>query len=156
MPCRIATRQKRRSDSAVDLLYVRKIRLSLQQVTVQSMRLLPRILVTSLWTVILTCVCSAQTTDRVIVKQSSRNNKTTLVDAGPAIKDAFGGPDFAGMHGWLLGCNNEQTSCYMPHTGASGRIVDDVGGEDVYDGENVHIVWSSSGVRATYVLKETY
>lgn len=120
------------------------------------MKRLTRAFVASLWIAVLTCVCSAQTTDRVIVKQSSRNNNTTLVDVGPAIKDAFGGPDFAGGHGWLLSCNNEQTSCYMPHTGASGRIVDGVGGEDVYDGENVHIVWSNSGVRATYVLRETY
>jgi hypothetical protein len=120
------------------------------------MKLLIRIFAASLWTVVLTCVCSAQTTDRVIVKQSSRNNNTVLVDVGPAIKDAFGGPDFAGAHGWLLGCNNSQTSCYMPYTGASGRIVDGVGGEDVYDGENVHIVWSNSGVRATYVLRQTY
>jgi|SRR5271166_4210119 len=120
------------------------------------MKLLTRIFVASLLTVVLTCVCYAQSTDKVIVKQSSRNNITTIVDVGPAINDAFGGPDFAGGHGWVLSCNNDQTSCYMPHTGASGRIVDGEASEDVYDGENVHILWPNAGIRATYVLRETY
>lgn len=97
----------------------------------------------------------AHDTDRVIVKQSSRNNDVTIVDVGPAIPSVLDNePDQAGLHGEVLSCNNDQASCYRPYAGTEGKIVSGDASEDIYDNENVHILWP--GARATYALRESY
>ena len=75
------------------------------------------------------------------MKASSRNNVATTVDVGPAVQ--YYGDEVAGMHGWVLSCNNNQPSCYMPHTGDSGRLQDHDAKEEIYDGENVKLSWLS-------------
>jgi hypothetical protein len=97
-------------------------------------------------------------TDKVIVKSSRRSDEATTVDVGPAVLqyDGYGGTyEVAGMHGWVVSCNNGERSCYMPHAGDSGRLVRHDKSEEIYDGENVKIRWAS-GTVSIYVLKETY
>lgn len=97
-------------------------------------------------------------TDKVIVKSSSRGNQAITVDIGPAVpqSDGYGGHyEVAGMHGWVVSCNNDEPACYMPHTGDSGYLVEHDKKEEIYSGENVKIRWAN-GTVSIYVLKETY
>jgi hypothetical protein len=103
------------------------------------------------------CFALAET-NKVIVKTSSHNNTTTVVDVGPAVRqdDGSGGNyEIAGMHGWVIVCNNDRPSCHMPHTGDSGYIVDRDKEDDIYTGENVKIRWGNNSV-GIYALRETY
>ena len=96
-------------------------------------------------------------TKKVIVK-ASRHNNTTVVDIGPAVPqyDGYGGSyEIAGMHGWVIVCNNDEPSCYMPHAGDSGYIVERDKEDEIYSGENVKIRWAGGAV-GIYALKETY
>lgn len=115
--------------------------------------------VASLSLIVLFSACFAYAeTDKVIVKTTRRNNEATTVDVGPAVPqyDGSGGSyEIAGMHGWVLGCNNDQPSCYMPHTGDSGHLVEHDKKEEIYEGENVKIRWAN-GTVSIYALKETY
>jgi len=96
-------------------------------------------------------------TDKVIVKTSRHNNDTTVVDVGPAVPqhDGYGGRyEIAGAHGWVMICNNDRPSCFMPHAGDSGYIVERDKEDEIYSGENVKIRWTNAiGI---YALRETY
>jgi hypothetical protein len=95
---------------------------------------------------------------KVIVKTSRHNNGTTVVDVGPAVpqSDGYGARyEVAGMHGWIVSCNNDQPSCYMPHTGDSGFIVERDQEDEIYNGENVKVRWTNNAV-GIYLLRETY
>lgn len=109
--------------------------------------------------IVLVSACSAfAVTDKCIVKTASRSNEATVLDVGPAVpqSDGYGGTyEVAGMHGWVLKCNNDQSTCSMPHTGDSGYIEEHDKKEEVYDGENVKIRWANGAV-SIYALKETY
>jgi len=97
-------------------------------------------------------------TDKVIVKTSRRNNEAITVDIGPAVpqSDGYGGTyEVAGMHGWVVSCNNDQPSCHMPHTGDSGYLAELDKKEEIYSGENLKIHWAN-GTVGIYALKETY
>jgi hypothetical protein len=96
-------------------------------------------------------------TNKCIVKTSRHNTDTTVVDVGPAVPQDYGDGhpyEVAGMHGWILSCNNDVPSCYMPHTGDSGYLVERTK-DDVYTGENIKIRWANNTV-GIYVLRETY
>jgi hypothetical protein len=105
--------------------------------------------------VLLSCFAVSET-DKCIVKTSRHNNDTTVVDIGPAVRQDYGSGSYeiAGMHGWILLCNNDVPSCYMPHTGDSGYLVERTK-DDVYTGENIKIRWANDSV-GIYALKETY
>jgi hypothetical protein len=80
------------------------------------------------------------------------------VDVGPAVPqyDGYGGSyEIAGMHGWIISCNNDKPSCYMPHTRDSGYIVQRNEEDEIYSGENVKIRWANDAV-GIYALRETY
>ena len=108
-------------------------------------------------TVLLSCFAFADT-HKCIVKTSSHNNDTTVVDVGAAVTQ-YGGNggsyEIAGMHGWVISCNNDKPSCYMPHVGDSGYVMERDKEDDIYSGENVKIRWANNSV-GIYALKETY
>jgi hypothetical protein len=104
-------------------------------------------------TVLLSCFAFADT-HKCIVKTSSHNNDTTVLDVGPAVPQ-YGGNEIAGMHGWVISCNNDKPACYMPHVGDSGYIMERDKADDIYSGENVKIRWTNNSV-GIYALKETY
>lgn len=108
--------------------------------------------------VLLSSCFAVSETNKVIVKTSHHNNDTTVVDVGPAVPqyDGYGGSyEIAGMHGWIISCNNDKASCYMPHTGDSGYVVERAKEDEVYSGENVKIRWANDAV-GIYALRETY
>jgi hypothetical protein len=115
--------------------------------------------VASLALIVLLSACLAYAeTDKVIVKTSRRNNEATTVDVGPAVpqSDGYGGNyEIAGMHGWVLGCNNDEPSCHMPHAEDSGYLLECSKQDKIYDGENVKIRWANNSV-GIYFLRETY
>ena len=126
--------------------------------TVKLIAALQRGLVTLGLIVLLTCCFAVAETNKVIVKTSSHNDATTVVDVGPAVQqyDGHGGNyEIAGMHGWVISCNNDSPSCHMPHTGDSGYIMERDKEDDIYSGENVKIRWANASV-GIYALRETY
>lgn len=104
--------------------------------------------------ILLTALCHAQKTDRVMVKGVKYNGaKSVTIDIGPAFFNSLSGEWEAGYHGEILGCNCEESTCYGASVGDHGSLVE---GPHVYEGPNVTIRWKEAGVTATYALHEEY
>jgi hypothetical protein len=103
--------------------------------------------------ILLTTLCRAEKTDRIIVKSVSYDRKSVTVNVGPAVFNPFTGEYDAGYRGDILGCNTEEPTCYGPEQGDRGVIVD---GPHVYEGPNMTIRWTEGRVTATYALHEEY
>jgi hypothetical protein len=104
---------------------------------------------------ILSTLCSADSTNELIVKSVNYGPRNVTIDVGPAVPQY--NPDgsvyyVAGMHGEVVGCNTSESSCYAPSVGQSGVLGN---GPDVYEGPNVTISWGR-GIVATYALHEQY
>ena len=101
--------------------------------------------------IFLSTLCSAQdyTTNRLAVKSVNYGAQSATVDIGPFFPET----GVVGMHGDVIGCNNDEASCYAPNVGESGNLV---GGPIIYANfPNITIKWDNGNV-ATYALHQEY
>jgi hypothetical protein len=103
---------------------------------------------------VLVCCLAFATTDKIAVKKSTRHEKTTTIDIGPAVP--ADSTEEKGRHGWVVQCDNDLPSCYMPHAGDSGAIVKNISNGKIYPGENIEILWDGRDLPGIYEVVETH